>query len=233
MPKNSHARIVVLAAALVVSCAHSPKVPEDTLYGMIYDLDGAALKGAILSFGDFVVCESDANGRFSINGMQRGYHTGNARKPGFERVEFILDFRGSADILYVKIPSKLQLLALAESAMKSAKWESADSYIKRASAIDGDYYLEWFYAGVLAVRFPDASVDPKVVILELERIAGRGVRTDALFLLIADLYQYRIGDVAQALSSLRRVPERDRNIELRDRIAVLEGLPEPENSLVP
>ncbi|PKL25330.1 MAG: hypothetical protein CVV47_04540 [Spirochaetae bacterium HGW-Spirochaetae-3] len=220
--RNLRATIATLVAVLFISCAGEPKAPPDTLYGMIYDLDGAAVKGAVLSFGESFVCESDSNGRFFLDGLPRGYHKGVAEKPGFERVAFTLDFRGAADILYVKIPSKPQVLALAERAMKSAKWEEADAYIKRASAIEGEYYLQWFYAGVLAVRFPEANVDPRVVVRELERIVERGVRTEAIFLLIGDLQQYRLGDVGTALVSLRRIPERDRTAELRDRMATLE-----------
>lgn len=226
--RNIHAAIAPLAAVLCISCASEPATPPDSLYGMIYDLDGAAVKGATLSFGESFLCESDSSGRFFLDGLPRGYHDGVAEKPGFERVEFTLDFRGAADILYVKIPSKPQILSLAERAIKSAKWEEADLYISRASAIEGEYYLQWFYAGVLAVRFPAASVDPLTVVQELERIVERGVRTEALFLLIGDLQQYRLGNAGAALASLRRIPERDRTAELRDRMASLGAAPEPE-----
>jgi hypothetical protein len=220
--------ITPLIAVLFISCASEPEAPQDSLYGMIYDLDGAPVKGAVLSFGESFVCESDLSGRFSIDGLNRGYHEGIAEKPGFERVVFTMDFRGSADILYVKIPSKPQILALAERAIKSAKWEDADACIKRAQAIEGEYYLQWFYAGVLAVRFPEASVDPWDVVRELERIVERGVRTEALYLLIGDVQQYRLGDRKAALVSLRRIPERERSAELRDRIAMLEAVPSQE-----
>jgi hypothetical protein len=224
MMKKKQTIIALMVSMLSVCCASNPEARNNTLFGMIYDIDGSPVKGALLSLGEQFVCTSDANGRFMIGRLSPGHHAGSAEKPGFECVSFSLDFRGSADILYIKIPSKTQILALAERAIKSAKWEAADAYIKRAVAIEGDYYLQWFHAGVLAVRFHEASVDPHVVVRELERIVERGVRTESLFSLIGDLHQYRLGDGEAAIVSLGRIPERDRTQDVRDRIAKLEAI---------
>ncbi len=199
--------VAALAASVLVlaSCASSGNgepVPTG-MYGMIYDRDGAPVMGAELIVDGNPAASSDSGGRFYLDALAIGEHALEARKRGFETYSGEFEFRSGSDVLYVKIVSAAWLLDEAEAAAARRDWNASIRATERVLAIAPDDPVAAFLLGVQALLAPSAEhLAPRAVEL-LEKAAARGERESSLFLLLAELYEKRLGDGEGALGWLR------------------------------
>lgn len=138
-----HPAFAFLLAALAAACTSAP--PPGTP-GMIYDDEGRPLSGVEISARGQVLTRSDVNGRFLLGPLPPA-PAGNAgrvlefRREGYETGT--LDLEASAEalpgsVVYLKMPSRDQLLKQAWAALDRADYTGAAGLIGRARALGRD-----------------------------------------------------------------------------------------------
>jgi tetratricopeptide (TPR) repeat protein len=215
--------LAVLAAALaLVSCVSQRErrlreFTEAPLFGMVYDYDQKPCPAAAVHVDGQERARTDIDGRFVIVDLSRGEHRVGVRKPGYEELELEVQFLNRDQILYLRIISLRQLLEVAEAALEKKRLAETASLLDRARKIDpGDpvgVYLKALYL------LETGAVDEAV--LTLEGLAGSGYREAILYLSLADIYQYRLGDPARAAENLRVYLELQQDPDVRKRLEAL------------
>lgn len=213
----------VFAFSSLTSCASTPKNRPGLLFGMIYDLDGSPVRDATITLGPELVAMSDANGRFMLEELAPGRYEGLVEKTGYESVPLNLDYRNEADVVYVKLPSRAQILVLMEKAIANVDWPSVRALLVRADAIPGLDPLQEFLRAIVALRDPEASVSPEAAIQGLTSLITEGYREPALFTLLADIHEYRLHDAGSALAALKLIPQERLTPALVERMQRLEN----------
>ena len=213
--------VLLLASASCVSQREQKlrEFQKAPLFGMIYDHDQKPCPAAAVRVDGGERAQTDINGRFTIVDLARGEHRIEVRKQGYEDLEVGVQFLNRDQILYLRVISLRQLLEQAEAALEKKKLAETASLLARAEKIDaGDpvgVYLQALYlleTGAVA----EASE-------LLEGLAKAGYREAILYLSLADIYQYRLRDLARAAASLRAYLELQNDPDVRKRLEALGG----------
>ena len=213
--------VLLLASASCVSQREQKlrEFQEAPLFGMLYDHDQKPCPAAAVRVDGEDRAQTDINGRFTIVDLSRGEHRIGVRKQGYEDLEVSIQFLNRDQILYLRVISLRQLLEQAEAALEKKKLAETAALLARAEKIDaGDpvgVYLKALYlleTGAVA----EASE-------LLEGLAKAGYREAILYLSLADIYQYRLRDLARAAASLRAYLELQNDPDVRKRLEALGG----------
>ena len=188
-----------------------------SLPGMIYDLDEKPCAGALVVVDGEPGPRTDLNGRFTIGAMSRGVHDLRVVKDGYEPLETSIDYLDRTQVLYLKVTSHGQLLRMAEEALGRRRLQEADGYLRRAEALDADDPVGFYLRAMYQVR----AGDIEGAVQTLGRILASGLEEPAVYLSLADIYQYRVGDRDRAAGYLREYLARVNSPDVRAR---LEGL---------
>jgi tetratricopeptide (TPR) repeat protein len=223
---------VLLALTLVLSLSSCISYRERRLrefdsaplVGMVYDQDQKPCAAAQLTVDGRDGPRTDVNGRFLIDALRRGDHRVRVSKEGFEPLEVPVSFTDRTQVLYLRVVSFNQLLRQAEEALDRGRLQQADGLLRRAEALKAEDPVGLYLRAVYHLKLEE--VDQALGLLQ--RILARGQRLPAVLLSLADIYQYRLEDPAQAASCLREYLRTEEDPDIRARLARLEGQPAPQ-----
>jgi len=170
---------LLLTILLVASCKTGRPIKrlsnEGFMYAMIYDYDNSPVPGVAVHIEGKKIVDSDIQGRFILEQVKRGEYRIMLAKRGYETLEEVFTY-DPMQVLYFKMISSSQLLALAETALDSAEFGRAESYLNRALLIEPGrpdmlflksivYYLQARHAEASAILedlIRSGSADPSV-----------------------------------------------------------------------
>lgn len=207
-------------ALIAVSCASMR--PDKTglpLYGMVYDRGNLPVSNALVLVDGKAQATTDANGRFGLEGLKYGIHDLELRKEGYETMSTRVDYVSSAQVLYVKMVSTDQLLGQAQTAITERRWAEALSLLDRAERTRHGAPATLYLKAVVLFRSGDAEGARDI----LEGLLKEEYREPAIYLLLADIYEHRLSDVAAAAAYLRAYLRLQYNPEVEKRLVQLEG----------
>lgn len=200
--------IPLLTILFFLSCESQPDIDMtsfDTapLYGMIYDADNLPVPNAEIKIDNFSVVKSDNNGRFIINGLSRGSHIIEVTKKNFKLHKpfhnpFTYDFLNREQLLYLKMISIEQLLAQAEKKINEKNWPEAMSDLDTAAKIDEENKILLYLRAT--VHFQKREYQNAVSYLN--KLVELGATESAIFLTVADIYEYKLGNPVFAHAAL-------------------------------
>ncbi|RPJ06949.1 MAG: hypothetical protein EHM28_08880 [Spirochaetaceae bacterium] len=188
------------------------------LEGMIYDNHNNPCAGARISADNGPAFVSDVNGRFTLYNLSRGIHEIAVVKKEYETSSFSVEFLSRTQVLYVKMFSQSQLLELAETALDGRKLGEADEFLKRAEAIDKEVPVLLYLKSVLELKrdnYDDA-------LSLLKQLVQMGYTFPPVFLSMADIYEYKLKDIPNAISALKNYLNLVENPAVRERLSHLE-----------
>lgn len=186
--------LVLLALLLLSSCQSNRAIKrlskEGFMYAMIYDYENTPAPGVAVFLNGKKVADSDIHGRFVLENAKKGEYRITLSKKGYETLEESFSY-DPMQVLYFKMINANQLLALAETALDSAEYAAAESFLNRALALEPSrpdmlflksiaLYLQNRYAEariVLEGLARAGSADPSVARL-LERINNTEAREE-------------------------------------------------------
>lgn len=190
---------------------------QASLAGMIYDLDQKPCAGALVLVDGEPGPRTDLNGRFTIAALPRGTHGLRVVKEGYEPLETSIEFFDRTQVLYLRVTSHDQLLRGAEEAMSRQRLQEADEYLLRAEALDADDPVGMYLRALYLLRREDTDGAVRL----LDRILAVGIKEPAVYLSLADIYQYRVGDRDRAAGYLREYLARVNSPDVRARLESL------------
>jgi len=191
------------------------------LVGMVYDQEQKPCAAAQITVDGKEGPRSDINGRFVIDALERGDHQIGVSKEGFEPLKTKVSFVDRTQVLYLRVVSFSQLLRQAEEALGRGRFQEADGLLRRAEALDPEDPVGLYLRAVYFLRLEDVQQ----AIGLLQKILARGQRLPAVLLSLADIYQYRLQDPAQAAYYLREYLRAEDDPGIRARLAEVEGQP--------
>ena len=198
--KMMKAASFILMTLLVGACATTPGYGKSNLNGMVYDYDNQPVPSAQIRIDDERTAVSDVNGRFFLADIEPGTYSISVKREGFESIQVNLDYTKQNQILYVKMYSADQLLALAEKALEKRDWDTTESYLKRAGKIRSDNASVRFIQSVILFRKGDAQQART----ELEKMIADGANDPFIHLFLADILQYRLNQPKEAIPHLEK-----------------------------
>jgi hypothetical protein len=222
-PVRSLAAAALAAAAALLSGCLSGAVQDvqafdsAPLFGMLYDERNEPCGGARISVDDVAGPVSDVNGRVVVPDLKRGSHQVSVAKPGYERLEVTFDFYDKSQVLYLKMLSLQELLRRLEDALAERRLADAAALVARAEAVAPAQADVGYLKAVLLLRSGRAA-DAAAA---LEVMISEGERWPALYLTLADVYQYSLRDKDKARWALSAYLERQDDAEVRARLEAL------------
>jgi tetratricopeptide (TPR) repeat protein len=212
--------LALITACCVISCATSAAVKhkQRDLYGMIYDGNNKPVDNAAVSINGKHIVSSDIHGHFAIPDIRsKAKYRVSVRKEFYETLEMDISFSDPAYILYLRMVSAEQLLAAAEEALQKKHWSDAESLLDRAEQAGAGSISAAYLRGILAYNRNQYGKALDFLI----RLEDEEIRAPYLFLLIADIYQYRLEDKGKALAYLQKFLELRYDPEVRERVEAL------------
>ncbi|WP_455381071.1 tetratricopeptide repeat protein [Salinispira pacifica] len=213
--------VVMPAAALLllVGCMSTQtKDPRGfdvaPLFGMIYGYDNQPVPGVEITVDGKAGPESDLMGRFVFPDLERGAHSIVATKQCYETISVPLKFLNQTQVLYLQMYSQSQLLDLAEKRIQAREWARARDLLSRAASVDPQDPACRFVRAIL--DFKTGRIDDAVS--GLRSLLDSGVAEPAVYLFLADIYQDRLHEPAQAAALLEQYLERKGSAEIERRL---------------
>ncbi len=198
------------------------------LFGMIYGYDNQPVAGVRISVDGKPGPQSDLMGRFVFPDLSRGEHSIIARKSGYETISISLKFLNQTQVLYLQMYSLAQLLDLAEKHIEAREWARAKDLLSRAATVDPADPAYRYVKAILDFRKGNTAD----AVSALRGLLDAGVAEPAVYLFLADIYQYRMGDPPEAAQMLKAYLERKGSADVEQRLRLLEAqaLGEPGSS---
>lgn len=207
-------------AALLCSCASAPKTKHKTqaLYGMIYDRDNRPVPSVYIYVNGKYQASSDIQGHFVISPIKpRAQYAIRAVKPGWEEIETAVSFMDPSHILYLHMFSGDHLLAEAEAAIGNKNWDSAGTFLSRASAAGAETLPSEYLRAILA-RSRGQYGEARSILKNLEET---GKNIPYLWLFLADLCQYHLDSREEAREYLANFLALRHDADVEQRLAEL------------
>jgi tetratricopeptide (TPR) repeat protein len=207
----------------MMSCASGPvaKNKSQALYGMIYDRDNRPVHNAEIYVNGKYMVSSDIQGHFTISQIRpKLQYILLVKKQNYEEVQMEISNTDPADVLYVRMMSGDQFLMEAEQALKAKNWSDTEALLARAQQAGADGTSVQYLQAILCFyreRYGEA-------LLLLNGLTEKIKNAPYLYLFIADIYQYRLGNPEQARVYLRQFLEIRHDIEVRNRLRALEEI---------
>jgi thioredoxin-like negative regulator of GroEL len=163
--------VLLLPALLFLSCKTAEfgfKVID--VNGMIYDFSNRPVPACSIALGSKYKSTTDINGRFTLSKIPVGNYTITGQKKGFEPYVDELSIKDKGQIIYIRIPSQIQLLDLADQALTKNDLEAAREMAERAYQIDNNNIETLFYCAT--VQFRLNAFDTAAAFLEAAKNLG-------------------------------------------------------------
>jgi len=192
-----------LACALLAGCVSRAAVDiqrfdKAPLLGMVYDERNEPCAGARIHVDGKPGPSTDLSGRFVVADLRRGAHTIAVAKAGYERLEVEVDFFDKSQVLYLKVVSLGELLARLEEALAERRLADAGALVARAEAVSPAHTDVRYLKAVSLLKAGEAREAAAL----LEQLLADGERAPALYLTLADIYQYALNDREKAETTL-------------------------------
>ena len=157
--------VLILFSIAVISCK-TAEFGNDTidLNGMIYDFANRPVPNCEITMGRRYSGITDINGRFNLPKVPAGTYVITGYKKGYETYSEEITVKDRGQIIYIRIPSQIQLLNLADEALASSEFEEASEMAERAWQIDKKNAGALFYCA--AAKFRLLEYDDAIAVLE-------------------------------------------------------------------
>jgi len=132
--------------------------------GMVYDFSNRPVFNYEIVLGDKYFGSTDINGRFTLLSVPLGSHKISGSKDGYENYNSKVTIKDKGQIIYIRIPSQNQLLALTDEALAANNFTLAEEIAERAYQIDKNNVEMLFYYA--AVSFRQNNLEKAVSFLE-------------------------------------------------------------------
>jgi len=144
---------IFFIAFLSLSC-RTAEFGFDTvdINGMVYDFSNRPVFNYELVLGERYFGSTDINGRFTLLSVPLGSHKISGSKDGFENYNGEVIIKEKGQIIYIRIPSQNQLLALADEALAANNFTLAEELAERAYHIDKNNVEMLFYYAAVSFR---------------------------------------------------------------------------------
>jgi tetratricopeptide (TPR) repeat protein len=189
------------------------------LLGMIYDNNNQACPGVRITVDGWTGPVSDVNGRFTLVNLSRGKHALSVKKEGYEEAVFQIEFLNRTQIIYLKVYSFEQILDLAERALQDRKLGAAEEYLERARKINESDSLLLYLQAVIELKRDQVQE----ALATLLSIIDQKNAAPHVYLTVADIYEFKLKDAANALRYLRKFASYVESDEIKARIKRLES----------
>jgi len=120
--------------------------------GMVYDFSNRPVFNYEVTLGKKYSGSTDINGRFTLANVPFGNYKIKGSKIGFENYNGELTIKDKRQIVYIRIPSQNQLLALADEALAANNFTLAEELAERAYQIDKNNIEMLFYYAAVSFR---------------------------------------------------------------------------------
>ena len=138
--------------------------------GMVYDFSNRPVPFCEISLGKKYSSSTDINGRFSLPKVPVGNYTITGNKKGFESYSEEVMIKDRGQIIYFRMPSQSQLLALLDEALSTNNLGAAEEMAERAYRIDDKNIEMLFYYAT--VKFRQGDYAKAIVFLETAKNLG-------------------------------------------------------------
>jgi len=155
MTNKKHAFLpyAIFIAFLSFSCKTAEFGFKTTdISGMVYDFSNRPVFNYEVSLGKRYSGSTDINGRFTLSKVPFGSYKINGSKTGFENYSGEVVIKDKGQIVYIRIPSQNQLLALADEALAANNFALAEELAERAYQIDKNNVEMLFYYAAVSFR---------------------------------------------------------------------------------
>lgn len=164
--------IGVLLSLAASGCKTAEFGRKVDINGMVYDFSNRPVSGYTVRLGEKYAAVTDINGRFVLPGTPVGSYQITGEKDGYESHRGSVDITGRGQIVYIRAPSRAQLLELADDALGKNQIDLAESYVERAYRIGPESTELLFYYA--AVKFRQKQYDEALTYLRTARDNGSG-----------------------------------------------------------
>jgi tetratricopeptide (TPR) repeat protein len=144
---------IALIAFLSLSCKTAQfGFTTVDINGMVYDFSNRPVFNYEVILGERYFGSTDINGRFTLLKVPLGNHRISGSKNGFENYNGEVEIKERGQIIYIRIPSQNQLLALADESLASNNFTLAEEIAERAYQIDKNNIEMLFYYAAVSFR---------------------------------------------------------------------------------
>lgn len=208
---------VALGACLSRAAADVQGFDKAPLFGMVYDDRNEPCQGALIRVDGSAGPNTDLSGRFVLPELARGAHTIAVEKASFERLEAAVDFFDKSQVLYLKVISLDQLLDKLADALAQRRLADAGDLVARAEGVNRAHTDVRYLKAVYLLRSGESRQAADL----LERLLADGERAPALYLTLADVYQYSLVDPDKARTALAAYLRLQEDAQARSRLEAL------------
>jgi len=120
--------------------------------GMVYDFSNRPVFNYEVALGERYFGSTDINGRFTLLKVPLGSHKISGLKNGFENYNGEVEIKERGQIIYIRVPSQNQLLALTDEALTANNLTLAEELAERAYQIDKNNIETLFYYAAVLFR---------------------------------------------------------------------------------
>lgn len=214
--------VFILAALALTGCASGPPSDRSPLLGMVYNMDRAPVGDVsvrLLRDGKPMgMALTDIRGRFSLPDVSFGSITLEFTKETYETASWTFRFLGPSQVIYMKMENGDQLLDEAGDAIEKRDWASASGFLDRVDKLV-PHSRETQYLRSIILTDQGKPAEAATI---LETLSS-GAASYAVELALADLYQYKLGDDAKALTHLKRALTLKDDVDVEKRVAELQA----------
>lgn len=173
------------------------------LYGMVYDHDNVPCAGASVLLDGKTRAVADREGRFIASGVEPGRHRVLLTKSGYEELTVEIDFQDPSQVLYARMVSLDQLVAVAERAIAVGDWRRAEEALDRAKLVaPADFTVPFLLAILDYKRGEFASAEVRLTSLIS---AFPDAAPPVAYLFLARLYEHHLDRPARAAAALEHL----------------------------
>jgi tetratricopeptide (TPR) repeat protein len=172
--KKKYSLLILVLAAIAltgISC-NTIKPANNTIdiNGMIYDFSNRPVAYCEIALGELYTGITDISGRFTLPRIPPGTYTITGYKEGYETYTDEIMIREKGQIVYIRIPSQIQLLNLVDEALIAMNFDAAEEYVQRAYQIDKNNIEMLFYYAT--IKFRQHMYDEAIVFLMAAKNLG-------------------------------------------------------------
>ncbi len=208
---------LLLAACLSQAASDIQGFKKAPLLGMVYDERNEPCAGARILVDGKAGPSTDLSGRFALPDVAAGAHRIVVDKAGYERLDVAVDFFDKNQVLYLKVTSLDQLLARLEEALAGRRLADAEGLLARAEAVNAAQTDVRYLKAVYLLK----SGRPGEAAELLEALVAQGERSPAVYLTLADIYQYSLDSSDKARAALGSYLKVQEDSEARARFDAL------------
>ena len=156
--------------------------------GMVYDFDNRPVAGDHLKLNNDLEVVTDITGRFTFEKVKLGEYLLTGENNRYEPYEGKVIIYSQDQVIYLRIPSFLQLINLTDKALEENNLQEAEVFLKRASAMNSEDIDVMIYEAVLAYRYYNIEQAMR----KIEQIKTNGYRSEWLDTFYDELQKIRL-----------------------------------------